>query len=142
MVRFYCPGCWAEFGEDLVECPNCGLNIGTFFASKDYLETLILALNHPDKTTPLRAAWILGKLRNPLAIEALIAVVEKTEDVYLSRATIRAWGEIWTGESADFLNTICNHPSRMIRDAAQDTLRQHLGESTLRSPGQNDRDVP
>ena len=85
MVTFYCPGCWHDFDEDLVCCPKCGLVISEFWNSKDYLEKLILALRHPEPTTPARAAWLLGKIRDWRAVAALIDAAKGTSDLYLAR---------------------------------------------------------
>lgn len=116
MVRFFCPGCWADFAEDLARCPRCGLDIQAFLASKDYVDKLILALGHPEKGTPLRAAWILGKLRQPKAVEALMAAARDSQDVYLARAAVKALGEIGTAQVIDFLKSLCNHPARTVSD--------------------------
>jgi len=134
MVRFYCPGCWSDFGEDLDQCPNCGLHIHEFWASKDYVERLILALNHPEKSTPIRAAWILGKLRNPKATNALIALIGKTADVYIATAAVMALGEIGTPEAIKFLETLRNHRVRMVREEAQ----RILGRLPLSPPQPHD----
>ncbi len=122
MVRFYCPACWSDFTEDFEKCPNCGLNIREFWASKDYVEKLILALKHPEKSTPIRAAWILGKLRDPRAVTALIELIEKTEDVYLMAAAVKSLGEIGTREAIETLKILRNHPAKIIREAARRSL--------------------
>lgn len=62
MVHFYCPVCWEELAEDLPQCPRCGAAIHDTWNSKSYLEKLILALNHPEPSTVLRAVWLLGQL--------------------------------------------------------------------------------
>ena len=96
MVTFYCPGCWQDFDEDPVRCPNCGLVIHDFWNSKDYLEKLIVALRHPESTTPIRAAWVLGKIRDPRAVTALIDIVKGTDDLYLAKEAVKALGAIDT----------------------------------------------
>jgi HEAT repeat protein len=132
-VRFYCPGCWHDFAQDFDQCPNCGLEIRQFWASKDYVEKLILALNHPEKTTPVRAAWILGRLRTPKAVKALIGLIRRTKDVYLAVAAVKALGEIGTPEAIKFLETIRNHPARVVREAGNRVLVQHAGPSEHRN---------
>ncbi|MEJ2363076.1 MAG: HEAT repeat domain-containing protein [Deltaproteobacteria bacterium] len=122
MATFFCPGCWHDFAEDLVRCPNCGLVIHEFWNSKDYLEKLILALHHPEPTTPIRAAWLLGKLGDSRAVEALIDIVKETEDLYLAREAVKALGAIDTLQARCFLRTLANHPARMIRVEASATL--------------------
>lgn len=58
MTRFFCPGCWSDFGEDVSPCPHCGLDIRMFRESKDWIGKLILALEHSEPRTPIRAAWL------------------------------------------------------------------------------------
>ena len=118
MVTFFCPGCWHDFNEDLVRCPNCGLVIHEFYNSKDYLEKLILALRHPEPTTPIRAAWLLGKIRDPRAVAPLIDIVQGTKDLYLAREAVKALGAIDTLQARHFLLALANHPARMIRAEA------------------------
>ena len=122
MATFYCPGCWHDFAEDLVRCPNCGLAIDEFWNSKDYLEKLILALHHPEPATPIRAAWLIGKIRDPRAVEALIDIVKETKDLYLAREAVKALGAIDTLQTRYFLRSLANHPARMIRAEASAAL--------------------
>jgi HEAT repeat protein len=132
MVRFYCPGCWSDFGKDFDQCPKCGLHIHEFWASKDYVERLILALNHPEKSTPVRAAWILGKLKDPRAVEALIRLIETSEDIYLIVAAVKALGEIRTVEALAALETLRKHPARMVKEAARWALDRNTVEPSPR----------
>jgi HEAT repeat protein len=119
MVRFYCPGCWNEFAEDVSPCPHCGLDIRAFWGSIDWLDKLILALRHPEPATPIRAAWLLGRSRDGRAVEPLIALVHETSDVYIARAAVRALGEIPDLRAQDFLRSLSDHPVSMIRDEAE-----------------------
>ncbi|MEJ2718154.1 MAG: HEAT repeat domain-containing protein [Deltaproteobacteria bacterium] len=123
MVRFFCPRCWADFAKDFARCPKCGLNIPAFLESKDYVDRLILALGHPEKGTPVRAAWILGQLRRPEAVEALIESIRTTRDVYLARAAVKALGKIGTPEAIEFLKTLGRHPARTVSEEAVRILR-------------------
>jgi HEAT repeat protein len=118
MVTFYCPGCWHDFDEDLVRCPDCGLVIHEFWESKDYFEKLIVALRHPEPTTPIRAAWLLGKIKDPRAVAALIDIAKGTNDLYLAREAVKALGAIDTIQARYFLRTLADHPVRMIRAEA------------------------
>jgi predicted amidophosphoribosyltransferase len=91
-MRFFCPRCWHDFERDEARCPHCGLDIEEFWNSKDYVEKLIAALHHPEKETPIRAAWLLGQLKDPRAVPPLIELVKETEDVYIARAAVQALG--------------------------------------------------
>jgi HEAT repeat protein len=121
-MRFYCPRCWRDFDRDVPQCPHCGLDIREFWKSKDYVEKLIIALEHPEKETPIRAAWLLGQLKDTRAVLPLIDLVKKTEDVYIARAAVNALGEIDTSEARQFLGTLAHHQAKMVRDEAKRIL--------------------
>jgi HEAT repeat protein len=104
------------------------VDIHAFWDSKNMVERLILALDHPEPETPIRAAWVLGERREAGAAAALAVLVRKTKDVYLATAAVEALGKIGTREALDFLNTLSSYPARMVREAAKDTLRRHEGE--------------
>lgn len=119
MVRFFCPGCWEDFPDDFEVCPKCGMNTRTFWSDKNYVDRLIVALDHPVKSTVARAVWILGKLEAEQAVQPLVSLIETTKDVYLMRAAIRALGEIGTNDAMTFLVSLSDHPAQMIRDEVQ-----------------------
>jgi HEAT repeat protein len=121
-MRWYCPGCWRDFGEDLARCPHCGLDIHAFCDSKDFVDKLIVALNHPEPTTPVRAAYILGRLRDERAVARLIALVQQTGDVFIARAAVEALGRIGTPAAHMFLRTLSTHPAQIVQEAARAAL--------------------
>lgn len=121
-MRFYCPRCWRDFDKDVPQCPHCGLDIREFWKSRDYVEKLIIALEHPEKETPIRAAWLLGQLKDTRAVPPLIDLVQKTDDVYIARETVQTLGEIDTAEVRQFLASLANYPAKMVRDEAQRIL--------------------
>ena len=123
-MQFFCPNCWSDFAEDLAICPRCGVDIHAFWDSKNIAEKLILALDHPEPETPIRAAWILGERRETRGVEALIALVGKTRDAYVATAAVNALGEIGTARAREFLKTLAHHPARMVRGAARGILEQ------------------
>jgi len=127
-MRYFCPRCWADFAEDLATCSRCGADIHAFWDSKDMVEKLILALDHPEPETPIRAAWILGQRREVGAAQALAALVRRTRDIHVAIAAVEALGKIGTPEALGFLRTLSVYPARMVREAAQETLRQHEAE--------------
>jgi HEAT repeat protein len=129
-MTYYCPRCWSDFAEDLAQCPRCGLDIRRFYESKDYFEKLILALRHPERQTPLRAAWILGQRREPRAVRALIELIERTDDVYIATAAVEALGKIGTPEALAFLETLTDVDVRMVRAAARRLVEAAHGEKT------------
>jgi len=118
-MRYYCPRCWKDFSEDHDICPSCGLNIKEFWSQKDRVEKLIIALNHPEGSTRLRAAWLLGKEKDKRALPYLIKACSRDDDLYLVRECIKAIGLIGGDEAKEFLSKMCNHPALMIKNEAQ-----------------------
>jgi HEAT repeat protein len=121
-MRWYCPGCWRDFGEDLARCPHCGLDIRAFWDSKDYVDKLILALNHPEPTTPVRASELLGRVRAARAVDPLISLVRASGDVFVVRAAVEALGRIGTPAAHTFLRTLSTHPVQIVQEVAQAAL--------------------
>ena len=117
-MRFFCPGCWKDFAEDLKHCPFCGLDIGGFYASRDYVEKLIVGLSHPHQTTQIRAAEILGRIGDERAVQPLIKLVGRADYVYIARAAIVALGMICHPAGQEFLASLLTHPVEAIREAA------------------------
>jgi HEAT repeat protein len=122
MVRFFCPGCWEDFAEDRSVCPNCGLRIDEFWEPLDHVDKLIVALDHPEPSTPVRAAHLLGRIGDQRAVPALIRTVKTTRDIYLARASIRALGEIGSLGAIQFLRSLSAHPAKLVREEAQIVL--------------------
>ena len=91
-MRYFCPNCWNDFDENLTHCSYCGQNINEFWQSKDFVEKLIVALDHPVPETPIRTAWILGKMREERAIDPLISLIERTQDVFIACEALKALG--------------------------------------------------
>ena len=134
-MRYYCPYCWHDFAEDLPRCPDCGLEIHRFMGEKDYVGKLIVALGHPEQETPIRAAWILGNLRDERAEEPLIKLLGRTQDVYIACAAAEALGKLGTRRARQFLKDVSGtHPASMVRDlaatAASGRFRRHAEETT------------
>jgi len=128
MTRFFCPGCWKDFEQDSDRCHFRGLNIREFRDSKDHVEKLILALHHPEASTPIRAAWLLGKTGNPRAVSALVDLFNSAHDIYIVRAAVQALGETGSPEARAFLETLTRHPASMIRREVKNILagERHL----------------
>ena len=139
MPRYFCPNCWSDFAEDLATCPRCGVDIHGFWDSKDMVEKLILALDHPEPETPIRAAWILGERHETRAVGPMIALIGRTQDVYIARGAARALGEIGTAEAIRFLETLKAHPARMVREEAQAASKKHAAQPAENRPGTLER---
>ena len=57
---------------------------------ESFKDKLINALNHPEPSTPIRAANILGKLKSKEAIPFLINRLEKERDPFIIKAFVDA----------------------------------------------------
>ncbi len=119
MLRYFCPKCWHDFGEDLDRCPNCGLEIRGEWDSKDYVDKLIAALRHRIQGTVIHAAWVLGRRRESRAVDALVEMVRTTTDIYIAAAGVVALGGIGTPEALAFVESLDTHPAQMVRAAAK-----------------------
>jgi len=106
MSHYYCPACWTDSPKDIVRCPNCGLDIRAFFRDKDYVDKLSVALGHPEPTTPVRAAWILGERRERRAVQALMDLCRRSGDVFIVRAAVEALIRIGTPQALSFVESL------------------------------------
>jgi len=132
-MRYYCPKCWCDFGDDVTCCPYCGTNIAEFLQGKDYAEKLIIALGHPEPETPIRAAWALGELGDERAVEPLISLIERTQDVYTASAAVKVLARLGTAQARRFLRGIAStHPAAMVRDTATQALVNLAGRGKTR----------
>lgn len=135
MARFYCPACWEDYGEDFTRCPHCGIDIHDFWDSKDIVEKLIHSLHHPEPGTPLRTAWLLGKIRDSRAVAPLIDLVRSTPDIYIAGAAIASLGEIDTPKAREFLCGLTDHPASMIREQVRRILSDKPAFKNCRTCG-------
>ena len=124
MITFYCPACWSEVSEKARVCPACGADIGELSANRDYIEKLIAALAHPEPTTPIRAAAILGRLKAHQAVEPLVNVLRGPADPYLKTAAAEALGAIGAGEAREALTELATAGPAVARRAAANALAQ------------------
>ncbi len=129
MTTFYCPKCWGEMKENVDTCPHCGADIRRIWSTLSYEDKLIHALNHPEPTTVMRAAWLLGEKKVERAAPALISLIKRTKDLYIILEATRALGKIGTPPCREALKALTRHPVQMIAREAQDILR-HLPPGT------------
>jgi HEAT repeat protein len=118
----YCVRCWRELPPRAVVCPSCGADVEALSRERTYVDKLIAALEHPEPETPLRAAWLLGKLRATEALPALIRVVERTSDPYLAEAAVEALGQIGDGAARPVLERAARQGALRVRQAAERAL--------------------
>lgn len=120
MTTFFCPSCWQVVGEDQAKCPACGCDIAAHLASKSYTQRLVEALSHPEPETPVRAAYILGLRGDREAVPALLALAEKTSDVYLAMTCLEALARIGGSEALDGIRTFCGDRRILVARRAQE----------------------
>ena len=121
-MTFYCTQCWAEVPASATRCPRCGDDIVARQARSDYTEKLIAALRHPEPTTPVRAAWILGERRERAAVEPLCRLVRDSSDAFLVESAVEALGKIGDARAAATLEWARRHPSPRVRRRAEQAL--------------------
>lgn len=141
-MPYYCPNCREEFNADINVCPCCGTNIRAFWDGTDYVDKLINALGHPEPATPIRAASILGRLHDSRAVEPLISLVEKTQDIYIARAAVEALGYFPTERALNFLQGVADrHPALMVKKAAETQVSNMICSlrGSLSAPAMNSR---
>ncbi len=118
-MRFYCTNCWAEAPETAAVCPRCGDDIAARQARADFVDKLIAALRHPEPTTPIRAAWILGQRRERRAVPALIQLARESADPFIIEAAIAALARSDDERAQETVRRAATHPSPRVRRAAQ-----------------------
>jgi len=131
---FYCPNCWTRVKKDEKVCHECKANIKSL-DHRNYLEKLVSALNHPERTTRIRAAYILGELRDRRAIKPFADVVSKARgihDVFFVEMVAVALGKVNGEKALPILIRLMDHPSFLVRRAALDSLGHFRSEEALK----------
>jgi len=131
---FYCPNCWSRVKEDEKVCHECQADIEPL-DHRSYFEKLVNALNHSERTTRIRAAYILGDLGDPRAIKPFAEVVDKPrgiEDVFFIEMVAIALGKVGGEGALPILIRLMDHPSFLVRRAALNSLSKFRNEKTLK----------
>jgi HEAT repeat protein len=85
-------------------------------------DKLITALGHPEPTTPVRAATILGRIQESRAVPALVAVLRTREDGFLRAAAATALGKIGDPAAVPALVEVLRGSPLVARLAAAEAL--------------------
>ena len=88
-MTFYCINCWEEIDEGIIICPNCGANQEEL-DKENYVKKLIRSLNHPEPSTPARAASILARLNAKEAIQPMLEKLKTEKDPFIISAFAEA----------------------------------------------------
>ena len=129
MTTFFCPSCWAEIREEQDPCPFCGCAISALLEGKTYTDRLIDALNHPESTTPVRAAHILGMRRDGEAVPFLTRKAIDTHDVFLALACVEALGKIGGDAAKKVLRELTHDARKIVAQKAREMLRAAIPRS-------------
>jgi hypothetical protein len=138
MVTFFCPNCWGEVKETDTVCPHCGVDIAKLLDERDYIAKLIAALSHPEPSTPVRAAWLLGKLRATSAVGALLDLLQGDTDLYVKAAAVEALGEIGETSAEATLAHLAEQGPVLLRRKAEEALRKLRATTTAAIHGRNE----
>lgn len=124
---YYCPSCWTEINKDCETCPACNVDIKRYSANEGFIDKLIAALQHPEPTTPIRAAWILGQRRDKKAIQPLYSLASRSTDGYVKAAAIEALLAIGTTESVDLAAKSLKSSSALVRRLVKEYRFRNAG---------------
>jgi HEAT repeat protein len=121
---FYCSGCWQELPRDTRVCPSCGVDVESLSLERGYVEKLVAALDHPEPTTPVRAAWILGIRKERCAVPRLIRIVRESQDPYLAEVAVEALAKIGDPDGLEAIRFAATYGAMRVRDRAQRTMEE------------------
>jgi HEAT repeat protein len=114
-IRFFCRHCWYEHSADAETCPSCGSRTQRDIS---YREALELALACPEALTARRAAYLLGKLRDPKAVPALARALAEG-DPYVAAEAVIALGKIEAPEARALVAAARHHRYVTVRREAE-----------------------
>ncbi len=147
---FFCPNCWSQVREDERVCPACQKEIEPL-DQIGYFDKLTRALHHPEATTRMRAAYILGEIGDKRGIQPLADLIDQawgTESLFFLREIAIALGKIDGDEVVPALVRLLDHPSFLIREAALKALPKAKNnraaaavQKALNDPSPNVRDL-
>jgi HEAT repeat protein len=125
MVSF-CPSCWREIDAGTAVCPACRADLALEDA-RPFVEKVRRALLHPEPETAIRAAWILGELREKAAAPELMRALETTQDGYLAEAAAESLGKIGDPGALPVLERAAERGSLRTQLAAREALERIRG---------------
>jgi hypothetical protein len=124
---WYCPVCWAEWGEGTARCLMCGARL---HEDQGFAERLIATLGTHETSVVRQAARILGERGDRQAVKALVHALESTGDEFVLESIATALGRIGDmGAVAPLCRLVTSAP-RAAREAACAALaRLNAGEA-------------
>lgn len=133
---FYCPDYWTPVKKDERVCHECKTDIEPLDHQKSYFEKWINALNHPERATRIRVAYILGELGDRGAIKPFEKVVSKAnriQDVFFIETIAMAIGKVGGNKALPILIRLMEHPSFLVRRVALHSLRNFRNEEAIKA---------
>jgi HEAT repeat protein len=129
-VTYFCSQCWKEIERETKTCPFCGAE-QNLLDEESYVKKLIRSLHHPEPETPVRAAFILGKLHPEEAKMPLMETAEQGKDPHIRAAAIDALGEYDTTDVLMFLKRVKRNPKSIIERSAAEKMILKLEGRTV-----------
>jgi HEAT repeat protein len=127
LVTYYCTNCWKELEKEQSICPLCRAEQERLGA-ETFAQKLIRALRHPESETPIRAAYVLGRLRVREAVPELIHLVHESPDPYIAAACAEALGSIGgTIAIEELKKAMTLEHSVITREVAKTSLKRWKG---------------
>jgi HEAT repeat protein len=103
-------------------CPYCKVDVERLTLEQDYVQKLIAALDHPEPTTPVRVAWILGVRRETRALPRLTRLARESDDPYIVEAAVVALGRIGDPAGLEAIRFAAQRGAVRVREKAQCAL--------------------
>jgi len=124
-MTYFCPSCLSELDMGYTCCPFCACDIPAFSERRDFVDKLLVALHHPEPSTPVRAAWILGRLQDERAVGPLYELARHAGDMYIRVAAIRALTAIGTKKASELAEACLQTVSVVERGLLRDKTWHH-----------------
>jgi predicted amidophosphoribosyltransferase len=67
-MKYFCPNCHAEIQQEIIVCPVCIFRVDQW-DELNYNQMLIMAIQHKEIFTKLRAVFLLGERKTTIAFE-------------------------------------------------------------------------
>ena len=130
---FHCPNCWSRIKKSEEVCHECKADIEPL-DHRSYFEKLANAVSHSERTTRIRAAYILGELGDGRAIKPFPEVVSKPggiKDVFFIEMVSIALGKLDGEEALPVLIRLMDTPSFLVRRADLNSLSKFKTEKAV-----------
>jgi hypothetical protein len=115
LIHYFCPHCWAEVAAQDRRCAGCGADLTD---RPGYRQALELALRCPEALTARRAAYLLGRLGDALAVPALIQALAHG-DPYVAAEACTALARLGGAAAWSAVRAARTHRYASVRAAAR-----------------------